>query len=158
MRVPVVGHTDVTDTATGLSVSGRGVCQDFAHLMLAALRARGMPGATSAASSPPARAHRRQPRLGAGQARGAWFGFDPANSRTQDERYIVIGMGRDYDDVLPSAARTGGWPRRTSTRSSASTAPRISRLAGAGQRLLSRVESLGIRVAQPDTAHPLAAA
>jgi transglutaminase-like putative cysteine protease len=34
-------------------------------------------------------------------AEGAWHGFDPANNCPQDERYVVIGVGRDYDDIPP---------------------------------------------------------
>jgi transglutaminase-like putative cysteine protease len=34
-------------------------------------------------------------------ADGAWYGFDPANGIPQDERYVVVATGRDYDDVPP---------------------------------------------------------
>ncbi len=95
------GHTDVTDTALGLLSKGRGVCQDFAHLMLCALRERGVPCRYVSGY------------LATGQGAdathawvqawhdGAWHGYDPANNCPQDERYAVIGIGRDYDDVPP---------------------------------------------------------
>ena len=34
-------------------------------------------------------------------ADGAWFGFDAANRRAEDEHYVVTALGRDYDDVAP---------------------------------------------------------
>lgn len=85
----------------------RGVCQDFAHVMLGMCRALGIParyvsgylynGPTS--------------HLRGAQASHAWcevwlpgrgwFGLDPTNNTVADERYIKIATGRDYDDAAP---------------------------------------------------------
>jgi transglutaminase-like putative cysteine protease len=100
----VVGHSAVSDTADHLIESGRGVCQDFVHLMLGALRVRGIPALyVSGFLAPPDGAGVSD----AGHAwvrvfsDGAWFGFDPANRRAEYEHYIVTALGRDYDDVAP---------------------------------------------------------
>jgi transglutaminase-like putative cysteine protease len=95
------GHTDVTDTALGLLAKGRGVCQDFAHLMLCALRARGVPSRyVSGYLATGAGADATHAWVQAWYD-GAWHGFDPANNCPQDGRYVVIAVGRDYDDVAP---------------------------------------------------------
>lgn len=100
----LVGASAVSDTADALLASGRGVCQDFAHLMLAVLRSRGIPALyvggflaprEGAAMSDAGHAWVRV------YADGAWFGFDPANRRAEDEYYVVTALGRDYDDVAP---------------------------------------------------------
>lgn len=100
----VIGHSEVTDTADHLLESGRGVCQDFVHLMLAALRMRGIPALYVSGFLAPIDG----PSISdAGHAwvrvysDGAWFGFDPANSRAESDHYIVTALGRDYDDVAP---------------------------------------------------------
>ena len=100
----VVGHSEVSDTAEHLLESGRGVCQDFVHLMLAALRSRNIPALYVGGFLAPEEGASVSD---AGHAwvrvfaDGAWFGFDPANRRAEDEHYIVTALGRDYDDVAP---------------------------------------------------------
>lgn len=89
----------------------RGVCQDFAQIMIAGLRANGVPAAYVSGylrTIPPA----GKPRLvGAdathawvlawcGEARG-WIGFDPTNACLMAGDHIVTAIGRDYADVAP---------------------------------------------------------
>lgn len=96
-----VGHTDVEATAEDLLSLRHGVCQDFAHLMLAALRMEGTPARYVSgflATGQGADATHAWVQL---WVDGAWYGFDPANNCPQDERYVVIGVGRDYDDIPP---------------------------------------------------------
>ena len=99
-----VGSTKVEDTAVDLLRLGRGVCQDFAHLMLAALRMRGFPSRYVSGYLAPdegqvvAEASHAWAQV---YADGAWHGFDPSNRTAQDERYVVTAVGRDYDDVPP---------------------------------------------------------
>ena len=96
-----VGHTDVESTAEQLLELRRGVCQDFAHLMLAALRLHEVPSRYVSgylATGQGADATHAWVQVWDGSA---WHGFDPANNCPQDERYVVIGVGRDYDDVPP---------------------------------------------------------
>ena len=88
-----------------------GVCQDFAHVMIAGLRGLGLPAAYVSGYlrtlPPPGR-----PRLqGAdathawvsvwcGQAIG-WVGFDPTNDLLVENDHIVLAVGRDFSDVSP---------------------------------------------------------
>nr|WP_089219778.1 transglutaminase family protein [Sphingomonas laterariae] len=106
------GAATVADTRPIEAFRGRhGVCQDFAQVMIAALRAHGLPAAYVSGylrTIPP----EGQPRLvGAdathawvmlwcGPARG-WIGFDPTNACLMAGDHIVTAVGRDYADVSP---------------------------------------------------------
>jgi transglutaminase-like putative cysteine protease len=88
---------------------GRGVCQDFAHIMVAICRRFGVPARyvsgflyTDQAShdrSTPGATHAwieaYLPTLG-------WIGFDPTNDLVAGERHLAVAFGRDYSDVPPS--------------------------------------------------------
>jgi len=122
-----VGSTDVAATALDLLRVERGVCQDFSHLMLAALRQRGIPARyVSGYLAPPegeasAEASHAWVQLRAGDR---WYGFDPANDAAQDGHYIVTAVGRDYDDVPPirgtfAGVATENWHTTLRVRSSA---------------------------------------
>jgi transglutaminase-like putative cysteine protease len=88
----------------------RGVCQDFAHLMLACLRALGLPARYVSGylltAPPPGR-----PRLigvdashawvAAYSPRCGWVEFDPTNGQLADARYITLAWGADFADVVP---------------------------------------------------------
>jgi len=87
-----------------------GVCQDFAHLMIAGLRALGLPARYVSGylrTHPPLGGVARR---GADQSHawvGAWLGpadgwvdFDPTNDLVVHE-HVVLGWGRDYGDVGP---------------------------------------------------------
>ncbi len=88
-----------------------GVCQDFAHLMIAALRGLGLPARYVSGYletlPPPGR-----PRLVGADASHAWVGLwcgpdhgwqdiDPTNAQRPQGQHIVAAWGRDYDDVIP---------------------------------------------------------
>ncbi|MGH6781652.1 MAG: transglutaminase family protein [Sphingomonadaceae bacterium] len=106
------GCATVADTPPIEAFRGRhGVCQDFAQVMIAALRGHGLPAAYVSGylrTIPPP----GQPRLvGAdathawvmlwcGPARG-WIGFDPTNACLMASDHIVTALGRDYADVSP---------------------------------------------------------
>lgn len=88
----------------------RGVCQDFAHLMLACLRAHGLAGRYMSGyllTDPPP----GMPRLMGVDASHAWVAaflpghgwveFDPTNDQTADRRYITLAWGADFADVAP---------------------------------------------------------
>ena len=88
----------------------RGVCQDFAHLEIAFLRAMGVPARYVSGyletDPPPGR-----PRLAGADASHAWVSFfcpgsgwidvDPTNNLLPSTRHITVAWGRDYSDVSP---------------------------------------------------------
>ena len=103
--------TQVSTPAIEAFEARRGVCQDFAHIMISGLRGLGLPAAYVSGylrTLPPP----GQPRLeGAdathawvdlwcGQALG-WVGFDPTNALIVAGDHIVLAVGRDYADVAP---------------------------------------------------------
>jgi transglutaminase-like putative cysteine protease len=96
----------------------RGVCQDFAHLQIAALRSMGL-AARYVSGYIRTDPRPGQLRLIGGDASHAWVSFycpedgwidvDPTNNRLVDESYAVIGWGKDYGDVsLIRGTLTGG--------------------------------------------------
>ena len=88
-----------------------GVCQDFAHVMIAGLRGLGLPAAYVSGylrTYPPA----DQPRLQGADATHAWVsvwcgaeigwvGFDPTNDILVENDHIILAVGRDFSDVSP---------------------------------------------------------
>ena len=90
-------------------VSGKGVCQDFAHTMIALLRHVGIPARYVSGylyrsredhdRSTPDATHAwvdvLLPHLG-------WVGFDPTNNLIAHHRHIRTAVGRDYADVPPT--------------------------------------------------------
>lgn len=95
-----------------------GVCQDFAHLMLASLRALRLPARYVSGyilTHPPD----GKPRLHGADASHAWVSvfvpqlgwidLDPTNNLICADEHIVVSTGRDFDDVSPvRGAVTGG--------------------------------------------------
>ncbi|HEY0215257.1 MAG TPA: transglutaminase family protein [Cellulomonas sp.] len=104
------GSTTVSTTQAELLETRTGVCQDFAHLMIAALRAHGLPARYVSGYvetlPPPGR-----PKIRGADASHAWVSawvpgagwveIDPTNDKFVDDRYVVLGWGRDYGDVPP---------------------------------------------------------
>jgi len=109
-----VYDVDATETDTPLPdafAMRRGVCQDFTHILIAALRWAGLPAAYASGylrTLPPP----GQPRLigvdamhawamlWCGPQRG-WVGIDPTNGCIAGSDHILVAMGRDYSDVAP---------------------------------------------------------
>ena len=98
---------------------GKGVCQDFAHLMLGWLRLSGIPCRyvsgylhVDRKKREPSQSHAwvefHAPSVG-------WVAFDPTHGRAVDERYVVAGHGRHYDDVPPNKGIYRGTARETLT-------------------------------------------
>ncbi len=105
------GVTDVY-TEVGDVLSNRtGVCQDFAHVAIAAIRALGLP-ARYVSGYILSHADGEQPTLIGAEASHAWiavfcpeFGwvdFDPTNDQITSDQHITLGWGRDYADVAPT--------------------------------------------------------
>ena len=88
-----------------------GVCQDFAHIMIAGLRGLGLPAAYVSGyirTIPPpgkkrlegADATHAWVSVWCGSANG-WVGFDPTNAIEVVNDHIVLAIGRDFSDVSP---------------------------------------------------------
>jgi transglutaminase-like putative cysteine protease len=105
--------TAVETTAEEALAAGHGVCQDFAHIFIAAARAAGTP-----ARYVSGHLFRRDGAhfQGAGHAWAeawvedlGWVAFDPLNGISTDDAYVRIACGLDYRDAAPIAgARSGG--------------------------------------------------
>ncbi|MBO0904423.1 transglutaminase family protein [Jiella sonneratiae] len=107
------GSTVVGTSVAEIFAERRGVCQDFSHLMIAGLRARGMAARYVSGflrTDPP----KGQPRLEGADAMHAWIeawlgedcgwvGFDPTNGIAAGDDHIVVAVGRDYEDAQPIA-------------------------------------------------------
>lgn len=100
------GETTTETTAEEALKLGSGVCQDHAHIMIAAARAAGAPAryisgylmmndrVDQAASHAWAEVH---------IAHLGWVGFDPSNGISPDERYVRVACGCDYEEARPVA-------------------------------------------------------
>ena len=117
------GVTSVHTTVARVLSQRAGVCQDFTHLMIAGLRAIGLPARYVSGylrTRPPA----GQPaRRGADQSHawvGAWLGprhgwvdLDPTNDLVVKDEHVVLGWGRDYGDISPVRGVILGGGRHT---------------------------------------------
>jgi transglutaminase-like putative cysteine protease len=106
-----IGATTVTTTPQAAFAQRRGVCQDFAHIMISGLRGIGLPAGYVSGYL------RSVPRTDAARLQGAdamhawvlvwcgpeagWIGLDPTNAVPASDEHIVLAVGRDYTDVAP---------------------------------------------------------
>ena len=102
------GVTGVHSTAQEAWAHRKGVCQDIAHLALGALRAVGIPARyVSGYLHPKPDAEIGETVAGESHAWVEWFcgeqwrGFDPTNQIEIGDRHVLVGRGRDYNDVPP---------------------------------------------------------
>jgi hypothetical protein len=97
---------DVTDWASpihDLLSLGKGVCQDFAHLMIAILRRNGVPARyVSGYIHRPNKESQSHAWCEAWLPGLGWVGFDPTNAVQINERFVRVAIGRDYTDVPPN--------------------------------------------------------
>jgi transglutaminase-like putative cysteine protease len=110
--------TDIATPVSEVLKKKAGVCQDFAHLMLACLRSLGLPARYVSGyleTIPP----EGQERLTGADASHAWVSVfcgaeagwvdaDPTNNLLPGERHITVAWGRDYSDVSPLRGVTLG--------------------------------------------------
>ena len=104
---------EATTVNTGIAevmAHRRGVCQDFAHLMLACLRSLGLPARYVSGyvlNRPPPG---KPPMAGADASHAwiaahspdlGWVAFDPTNGKIADLEFITLGWGREFSDVTP---------------------------------------------------------
>lgn len=105
------GSTTIQTTVQDVMQTRKGVCQDFAHVMLAVLRSKGLSARYVSGymlTDPPP----GQPKLLGADASHAWVSvwcgpeigwvdYDPTNNQLPDVRYVTVAVGRDYADVPP---------------------------------------------------------
>jgi transglutaminase-like putative cysteine protease len=119
------GATTVTTTPAISFALRRGVCQDFAHIMISGLRSLGLPAAYVSGYL------RTVPRAGAARLEGAdamhawvmvwcgdagWWGLDPTNALIASDDHVVLAIGRDYADAAPvGGVVLGSGPQRLNT-------------------------------------------
>lgn len=100
------GMTSVQSTALDLLSTGAGVCQDFAHFLIALLRLRNIPalyvsGYVLPIDGPASASHAWVTAYVSDSTGSRWIGLDPTTGQEIDERYVAVAVGRDYDDVTP---------------------------------------------------------
>jgi transglutaminase-like putative cysteine protease len=108
------GVTSVATTAAQAVAGGEGVCQDYAHTMLALCRAAGLParyvsghligeGGSHAWVEVVVRDPGHAP-----TGRTLAIAFDPTHERRADRGYFTVAVGRDYTDVAPTSGTFAG--------------------------------------------------
>ena len=101
------GITSVLSTASEAWEARKGVCQDIAHITLGALRSVGIPARyVSGYLHPRPNADVGEPVTGESHAWVEWYadqwqGVDPTNNIEIGDRHVLVGRGRDYNDVPP---------------------------------------------------------
>ncbi|MBB2164849.1 transglutaminase family protein [Gluconacetobacter sp. 1b LMG 1731] len=105
------GVTTLSTPVEQVLARREGVCQDFTHLMISALRWVGIPARYMSGyirtRPPPGQARR----LGSDQSHAwvgawlgpahGWIGLDPTNGIVMRDEHVVLGWGRDYADISP---------------------------------------------------------
>ncbi len=140
------GSTDIKTSGLEAFHARRGVCQDFAHIMIACLRARGLAARYVSGylrTAPPAAASQRQSQGSQGQSQSSgaaseapligadashawvsvfcpplgWIDLDPTNDCRVGADHITVAWGRDFGDVSPlRGVIVGGAHHRLSVR------------------------------------------
>jgi len=102
--------TDVATSVDEVLRGRRGVCQDFAHVQLACLRAFGLAARYVSGYLVTHHAPDEKTLIGADASHawvsvrlpgGAWLDLDPTNDVVPTDRHIAIAVGRDFGDVTP---------------------------------------------------------
>lgn len=104
--------TDISTTAEEAWKLGRGVCQDYAHIMIALCRKAGIMARYVAGMM-----------IGEGASHawveiayeGKWYAFDPTNDKLVDDTYIKLGVGRDAADCQINRGLLRGGGTQTQT-------------------------------------------
>lgn len=100
------GETSTTTTAGQVTELGRGVCQDYAHVMIAVCRAAGLPARyVSGHLMGEGPSHAWVEVMIALSTRHSWraMAFDPTHRRQPGFEYLTVATGRDYRDVAPTS-------------------------------------------------------
>lgn len=113
------GATGVETSAAEAWVARRGVCQDYAHLVVGALRHVGIPSRyVSGYLHPNPDAALGESVTGESHAWvewwcGEWVAHDPTNATMVADRHVQIGSARDYRDIPPIKGIVAGSPVTT---------------------------------------------
>lgn len=104
------GATNAATTAAEALAHGAGVCQDHAHVLIAALRAHDVPARyVSGYIWTPADAEIATHAWVEAFVAGSWIGVDPANRCFAGEAHVRLAAGLDYLDAAPvTGVRAGG--------------------------------------------------
>jgi len=105
-----------------------GVCQDFAHVTIGALRSLGIPARyvsgylrTRRSEAPPPEAPPEKDLVGSEASHAwlsvwdpeqGWLDIDPTNDLVPGDRHVILAWGRDYEDVSPVKGVTLGGGRQ----------------------------------------------
>ena len=104
------GETNVMTTAGEAFVDGKGVCQDYAHVLITLCRMAGMPARYVSGLF-----------IGEGASHawteiwmdGLWYGIDPTHNCPADEKYLKLCIGRDYSDCPLERGVFSGWAKQS---------------------------------------------
>jgi transglutaminase-like putative cysteine protease len=100
------GSTDISTTADAVLAGRRGVCQDFAHLLIALCRSLGLParyvsGYLFDQDKPPDAILASHAWAEVFLDGRGWLGLDPTHDRPISALYTRTAIGRDYADAAP---------------------------------------------------------
>lgn len=105
------GATNINTPIDEVIQKRMGVCQDFSHTMIAALRSAGIAARYVSGYIESYDPDSKQPEMvGAEQSHAwldvyipdfSWFGLDPTNNMISSEKHMRVGLGRDFRDVSP---------------------------------------------------------
>jgi len=104
------GETNVMTTAGEAFAEAKGVCQDYAHVLITLCRMAGMPARYVSGLF-----------IGEGASHawaeiwmdGLWYGIDPTHNCMADEKYLKLCIGRDYSDCPLERGVFSGWAEQT---------------------------------------------
>jgi transglutaminase-like putative cysteine protease len=105
------GVTGVRTTASAALASGEGVCQDYAHVMLALCQLTGLPARYVSGHLQGEGGSHAWVEVLVPSGDGSAFdvvAFDPTNHRRAGPTYLTIAVGRDYGDVAPTYGTYSG--------------------------------------------------
>jgi transglutaminase-like putative cysteine protease len=95
--------TQASSPIDDVLAQGKGVCQDFAHLMIAVLRSFEVPARyVSGYLHRPGKESQSHAWCEAWLPDLGWCGIDPTNDQVVGEHFVKVALGRDYTDVPPN--------------------------------------------------------
>jgi transglutaminase-like putative cysteine protease len=104
------GFTTISTPLSEVMKEKKGVCQDFAHLAISCIHSMGLPARYVSGYLETLAPAGKEKLIGVDASHAwiavfipgmGWVDFDPTNNQLANERYITIGWGRDYFDIIP---------------------------------------------------------